>query len=312
MEKCEQISECAPCKEAHITIEEKIKESRRTSYFSIISSAILATIKWITGIVGNSYAVIADAIESTADIFSSVIVLFANKYAVKPPDENHPYGHGKVEAVATFIVVGFLVASAILIAVQSVQNILEPTEEPKLFTLIIVGAVIIWKEISYQIVVRKAKRIGSTSLVADAWHHRSDAITSVAAFIGISLSIFFGYHEADSWAALFASGFILYNSYLIAKPALGEIMDKDIYKELREEVKEEALKTEGVGGVEKCIIRKSGMFYLVDIHIEVNPYETVKQSHETAHLVKLNLIKHFPEILNVLTHIEPYYNNEKK
>lgn len=308
MAKREQIEDCEKCREGSNVIDEKIKESKRTSMFSIISSTILATIKWITGIVGNSYAVIADAIESTADIFSSIIVLFANKYAVKPPDENHPYGHGKVEAVATFVVVGFLIASAIMIAIQSIQNILHPSEEPKAFTLIIVGAVIIWKEISYQIVIKKAKKIGSTSLVADAWHHRSDAITSVAAFIGISLSLFLGYHEADAWAALFASGFILYNSYLIAKPALNEIMDKDIYKDERAQFKEEALQCEGVKGIEKCIIRKSGMFFIVDIHVEVDPYESVEDGHKTAHSVKWSLIKKFPEVLEVNTHIEPYYD----
>ena len=308
MEKREQIEHCDDCKATSSVIAEKIRESRRTSMFSIISSTILATIKWITGIVGNSYAVIADAIESTADIFSSIIVLFANKYAVKPPDENHPYGHGKVEALATFIVVGFLVASAIIIAIQSIDNIMHPTEQPKAFTLIIVGAVIIWKEISYQIVIRKAKKIGSTSLIADAWHHRSDAITSVAAFIGISLSIFMGYHSADSWAALFASGFILYNSYLIVKPALYEIMDKDVYKELRKKLKTEALTCDGVKGIEKCIIRKSGMFYIVDIHIEVDRNESVEKGHYTAHCVKLNLIKKYPEVLDVNTHVEPYYD----
>ena len=308
MEKREQIEPCDDCRKTSSVIAEKIKESQRTSMFSIISSTILATIKWITGIVGNSYAVIADAIESTADIFSSIIVLFANKYAVKPPDENHPYGHGKVEAVATFVVVGFLLASAVMIAIQSIGNIMHPTEKPKAFTLIIVGAVIIWKEISYQIVIRKARKIGSTSLVADAWHHRSDAITSIAAFIGISLSLFLGYHAADSWAALLASGFIVYNSYLIVKPALNEIMDKDIYKDQRIEFKSEALKCDGVRGIEKCIIRKSGMFYIVDIHVEVDRNESVEKGHHTAHCVKLRLIEKFPEVLDVNTHIEPYYD----
>ena len=158
---------------------------------------------------------IADAIESTTDIFASLLVLFGLKYAKRPADENHPYGHGKIEPLITFLVVIFLVISALIIAHESIQNIQTPHNSPKSWTLIVLGIIILWKEISFRIVIKKSKEINSSSLKAYAWHHRSDAITSVMAFIGISIALIFGegYEIADDWAALLASGFIFYNSF---------------------------------------------------------------------------------------------------
>lgn len=285
---------------------QKIKESKRASIFSIASNSLLAIIKWLAGIFGNSYALIADAIESTADVLSSIIVLFANKYSYKPADTEHPYGHGRMEVIATFVVVVFLIASAVIIAIQSIENIITPPQAPKAFTLVILTIIIIWKEGSYQYVVRKAERIGSSSLKADAWHHRSDAITSVAAFIGISIALYFGYRSADAWAALFASFFILYNSYLILKPAIGEIMDKDTYQQFENKIREKSKLIEGVKDIEKCYIRKSGMFYFVDLHVVVDANMTVLEGHNIGHKVKVKLIEYFPDISNVMTHVEPY------
>lgn len=233
----------------------------RTTYFSLIGNFCLALIKWLAGFFGNSYALIADAIESTTDIVASLFVLFGLKYANKPADENHPYGHGRIEPLITFLVVGFLIASAILIAHDSIKNIQTPHNLPESWTLFVLGGIIIWKEISFQIVFRKGKETNSSSLKADAWHHRSDAITSLSAFIGISIAIYFGegYESADDWAALFASGFILYNSYLIFRPALGEIMDEHLYEDLIASIRVESLRIEGILGTEKCFIRKVGI-----------------------------------------------------
>ena len=154
-----------------------------TTYFSIAGNTALAIIKWFAGYFGNSYALIADAIESTSDIFSSLLVLVGLKYANKPADKNHPYGHGRAEPLITFLVVAFLVASAVIIAFESIKNISKPHDLPKSYTLIVLGAIIIWKEVSFQFVVKKSKQTNSSSLKADAWHHRSYAITSIAAFI---------------------------------------------------------------------------------------------------------------------------------
>ena len=279
----------------------------RITYFSIIGNTILALIKGLAGFFGNSYALIADAIESTTDIFASLLVLLGFKYAKRPADENHPYGHGKIEPLITFGVVAFLVVSATIIASESIQNIQTPHKIPKPWTLLVLGGIIIWKEISYRIVIRKSKQTHSSSLKADAWHHRSDAITSVMAFIGISIAILFGkgYETADDWAALLASAFILYNSYLIVRPALGEVMDEQVYDDLILEIRKKSIEVKGVLDTEKCFIRKSGMKFHVDLHVIVNGDISVKSGHDIAHTLKDYLREEIPNLGHVLIHIEP-------
>jgi len=284
------------------------KQAIKTVVFSVLSNLLLAIVKFFAGIFGNSYALIADGIESTADVFSSLLVLFGMRYANRPPDENHPYGHGKAEPLMTFIVVGFLIVSAVVIAYQSVVNMQAPKEMPKAWTLYILGAIIIWKEISYRKVIRSAKKLDSTALKADAWHHRSDAITSIAAFVGISVALLLGegYEAADDVAALFAAGFILYNSYRIFRPALGEVMDEHRYDELENEIRKISLTVPGVIGTEKCLVRKNGMYYLVDLHALVNAEISVKEGHRIAHDLQDALIEAIPSIDMVLVHIEPF------
>jgi cation diffusion facilitator family transporter len=279
----------------------------KATYFSLIGNASLAVIKGLAGFFGNSYALIADAIESTTDIFSSFLVLFGIKYSSRPADENHPYGHGRAEPLITFIVVGFLITSATIIAYESILNIGTPHELPKSWTLIVLGLIIVWKEISFQLVMKKSIETNSSSLKADAWHHRSDAITSVAAFIGISIALFLGkgYESADDWAALFASGFILYNSYLIFRPALGEIMDEHLYDDLVEEIRIVSHKVKGVIDTEKCFIRKAGMKYHVDLHAIVDATISVKEGHDISHRLKDTLREEIPQLGHVLIHIEP-------
>jgi cation diffusion facilitator family transporter len=279
----------------------------KATYFSIISNASLALIKGLAGIFGNSYALIADAIESTTDIFASILVLFGIKYSNRPADDNHPYGHGRAEPLITFLVVGFLIASAAIIAHESIVNIEKPHNLPKSWTLYILGAIILWKEFSFRLVMKRSIETNSSSLKADAWHHRSDAITSVAAFIGISIALFMGkgYESADDWAALLASGFILYNSYLIFRPALGEIMDEHLYDDLVADIRKVALQVEGIVGTEKCFIRKAGMKYHVDLHAIVDATISVKEGHVLAHNLKDKLRQELPELGHVLIHIEP-------
>lgn len=283
------------------------KTALKTVYFSIAGNTLLALLKWLAGFFGNSYALIADAIESTSDIFSSLLVLFGLKYANRPADKNHPYGHGRAEPLVTFIVVAFLVVSAVIIAHDSIVNISTPHELPKPYTLFILGAIITWKELSYRWVIKRSKQTKSSSLKADAWHHRSDAITSVAAFIGISIALIFGkgYESADDWAALFAAGFILYNSYLIFRPALGEIMDEHRYDEMVTTIRNVSAGVEGIEGTEKCFVRKTGMIYHIDLHASVNGMLTVKEGHDLAHKLKDTLKKDIPELGEVLIHIEP-------
>lgn len=279
----------------------------KATYFSIVGNTCLAIIKGLAGIFGNSYALIADAIESTTDIFSSFLVLFGIKYSNRPADANHPYGHGRVEPLITFLVVGFLITSATIIAYESIANIGTPHDLPKPWTLIVLGAIIIWKEYSYRLVMKRGIQTNSSSLKADAWHHRSDAITSIAAFIGISIALFLGkgFESADDWAALFASGFILYNSYLIFRPALGEIMDEHLYEDLEAQIRKVAVTVDGVIDTEKCFIRKSGMKFHIDLHTVVDGTISVKEGHDIAHLLKDTLRENIVELGHVLIHIEP-------
>lgn len=279
----------------------------KTTYFSIVGNVSLSIIKGFTGFFGNSYALVADAIESMSDVFASVLVLFGLKYASKPADKNHPYGHGRAEPLITFLVVGFLFVSATIIAIASIKNIVTPHELPKHWTLFVLIPLIVWKEISFQVVMKRAIKTASSSLKADAWHHRSDAITSVAALFGISIALYFGkgYESADDWAALFASGFILFNCYKIFRPALGEIMDEHLNENLVDEIRKVALSVSGIINTEKCFVRKSGMKYHVELHALVLATISVRDGHKLAHQLQATLKKELPHLGHVIIHIEP-------
>lgn len=282
-------------------------EAIKTSVFSIIGNIFFAGIKFVAGILGNSYALIADAMESTADVFASILVWIGLKYSTKPADENHPYGHGRFETLSTFAVIGFLVVSATVIAYESIQNIKTPHEGPKTFTLYVLAGIILFKELSFQYVIRKSKKTNSSSLKADAWHHRSDAITSVMAFIGISIAIFLGegFEAADDVAALLASGFIIYNAYKIFKPVISEISDEQIYDELTREIEKISNIAPNIIAVEKCHVRKMGMVYYVDMHLVVNGKLSVMEGHKIAHDFKDKIMEDLPEIADILIHVEP-------
>ncbi len=273
----------------------------------IFANLFLAVVKGVVGFFGNSFALIADAIESTADVFTSIIVWIGLKSAAKPPDEDHPYGHGRAEPLAGIVVALSLFGAAVFIAYESIRLIQTPHKLPAAFTLIVLIAVIVLKECMFRYVEKIANDIGSTAVKGDAWHHRSDAITSFTAAIGITIALIGGegYESADDWAALIAAGFIVYNAWYIFEPALNEVMDKAPPQYLVEEVKVLARQVVGVQDVEKCFIRKSGFEFFVDIHVVVDGNITVREGHKIGHDVKDHIMKHKPLIYNVLTHIEP-------
>lgn len=283
------------------------KKAIRTTLLSLVVNTILAVVKGIAGVLGNSYALIADAIESTTDVFSSILVLIGMRYATKPADEKHPYGHGRAEPLITFVIVGFLLISATAIAYHSIVHILTPHKVPEPYTLLVLAGIVLVKEIFYRIVQKQGKATKSSALKADAWHHRSDAITSLMAFIGIALALYMGegYETADDWAALFASGFIVVNAYLIFRPALGEIMDEQRHAELIKQIRTLALQVEGVKGTEKCFVRKTGFTFHVDLHLLVTGSISVAEGHKVAHQLKDWLQTKLPEISDVLIHVEP-------
>jgi cation diffusion facilitator family transporter len=283
------------------------KRALNTILLSVVSNLALAVIKGVAGVLGNSYALIADAIESSVDVFSSMLTLLGMHYSVKPADKIHPYGHGKVEPLITLLSVFYLVFSAEVIAHGSVMNILNPGPAPKAWTLWVLGAIIIWKEGSFQWVLKQSTITHSTVLKAEAWHHRSDAITSLLAFVGITLALILGpgYEMMDDFAALLASGVIVYNSFLLLRPAVGEIMDEHQYDDLIAEIRAAATQVEGIVDTEKCFVRKAGMKYQVDLHAIVSGDITVREGHDIAHDLQDHLHERMPHIGHVLTHVEP-------
>ncbi|MBV7440338.1 cation diffusion facilitator family transporter [Weeksellaceae bacterium TAE3-ERU29] len=287
--------------------EANLKKAKKALLIGILGNLFLAIIKGISGILGNSFALIADSIESLTDVFSSFLLLLGFNYANKPPDKDHPYGHGRAEPLMTFVIVLFLGISASVIAYESIIKIMTPHELPKPFTLYILAGIIIIKELFYRFVSKTGKETKSTSINADAWHHRADAITSLAAFIGISIALLLGkgYEAADDWAALIACGIILYNAYLIFRPALREIMDENLYTDFIKDIRKITENTPGIIASEKCFVRKQGTQYIIDIHLIVNGNITVKEGHDIAHSVKDNLMTAFPNVIEVMTHIEP-------
>ncbi len=280
----------------------------RTTQLGIIVSIVLVFVKAAAGHWGHSYALIADATETGADILSSALLWIGLKYSLKPADKGHPYGHGKAEPLAAILISLFLVAAAVWIGWNALGFINTPHELPQKFTLWILLVVIAIKEVLFRIVLRVGKNIDSQAVIADAYHHRSDAITSVAAFIGIIIAIAGGkgYEGADDWAALLAGCFIIYNAIRILRPALNEIMDSAPSPGIVEKITRDAACVPGVLDVEKCHVRKMGFDYFVDLHILVNAQLTVAEGHKIAHDVKNKLIKDNIRIKDTLIHVEPY------
>lgn len=274
---------------------------------AIAINLVLALIKISTGVIGNSYALVADGIESTTDIFSSLIVFGGLRISTRPPDENHPYGHGKAESLAAMVVAVFLIAAAILIAVQSIKEIRAPQSSPAWYTLVVLGIIIVIKELLYRRMRKVGDSLDSSSLRSDAWHHRSDAITSLAAFMGISIALIGGegYESADDWAALLACSIIFVNGVRLLRPALNEVMDAAPSDAIEERVVETASSVEGVVAIEKCRIRKSGLGYLMDIHVEVKSDLTIREGHDIGHAVKDRLLASELPVSDVIVHIEP-------
>lgn len=275
--------------------------------FGLIANLVLAVVKIVAGLVGNTYALIADGIESTLDIFSSIIVYSGMKIGAQPPDSDHPFGHGKAESLAAMVVALGLIFASIVIAFASFKEIYQPTVTPAPFTLIVLIGVVIVKEIFFRLLHQAGKKHHSLVVQTDAWHHRSDALTSLAAFVGIALSLT-GHKifvSADDWAAIAASGLIAFNGINLLKQAIAEIMDGAVDPVIIDRIRQCAMNVSGVLGIEKCKVRKSGPTFFVEIHIEVDPQMTVKVSHDLGHQVKDVLLRASLAIADVVVHIEP-------
>jgi cation diffusion facilitator family transporter len=279
----------------------------KTTILGIVVNFLLFIIKAFAGIAGNSYALIADSIESAGDTLTSVILYFGLKASSQPPDEDHPYGHGKAEPLAGMVIGLALSVASVFIAIQSIENIRTPHPLPKVFTLYILGGVVVLKWFLFRHIDRKGTAIASAAVKGDAIHHLTDVIVSIAVFIGISIALIGGpgYEMADDWAALVASLIILYNGYQIFMPSFSEAMDKAQPAEVVDDIKSIALQVDRVKGIEKCFVRKMGFEYFVDIHIIVDGKLSVTEGHDIAHRVKDAIKQERPNVYDVLTHVEP-------
>jgi cation diffusion facilitator family transporter len=283
------------------------QKAMRGAVVGIVANLLLASAKGIAGFVGNSYALIADAIESLSDILSSVIVLIGCRMAGKPADANHPYGHGKFEPLAAVAVALILFTAAAGIAINSIREILTPHHAPAPFTLIVLVVVIVVKELLFRFVITVGIETGSSAVAGDAWHHRADALTSAAAFIGISIALIGGpgYEAADDYAALVAACIIALNAGFLLKPAVFELIDTAPNPQIAAQVRDIAHGVKGVLGTHKCNIRKVGFDHFVDLDVLCDPDMSIRQGHEVAHDVGEAIQAQLPYITKVLVHVEP-------
>jgi len=265
----------------------------------------------IAGIVGHSQALIADGIESTADVCSSLVVWSGLRISSRSADEDYPFGYGKAEPLSALAVGLLLMLAALMIAAESVRQILTPHLTPRPFTLVVLVVVVLIKEVLFRRVLRVGADVGSTALKADAWHHRSDAITSAAAFVGISIALIGGpgWESADDWAALLASGIIVYNAIGVLRPATQDLMDRAPGEEMVSRVAAAASAVPGVSAIEKLKVRKAGMGYYVDLHVQADPAMPLHAAHVLSGMVKSAIRQAVPEVTGALIHMEPYEDN---
>jgi cation diffusion facilitator family transporter len=284
-----------------------LQSGARVALLGMAANVVLATAKIFAGAIGHSYVLIADGIESALDIGGSAIIWGGLKFAARPADETHPYGHGKAEPVAAIIVSLGVLAAALVIAARSVHEIFQPHHAPEPFTLVVLVVVVAIKELLFRMVNRLGRNANSTAIQTDAWHHRTDAFTSIAAFIGISIALLGGprWQSADAWAALFACVLIGANGWRLFYPALREVLDTAPRGEIVEQVRTTAAQVPGVREIDKCFVRKMGLEFYVDLHIGVDENMTVRDGHEVAHDVKDAIRRAHPGIADVLVHIEP-------
>lgn len=284
-----------------------LRSGARLALLGMVANFVLATAKIAAGLLGNSYVLIADGIESGLDIAGSAIIWGGLKFAARPPDETHPYGHGKAEPVAAIVVSLGVIAAAFGLAMRSAYEVFQPHHTPKAFTLLVLIVVVVVKELLYRLVIRLGQDVESTAVQTDAWHHRTDALTSIAAFIGISIALLGGpaWQSADAWAALFACALIGANGYRLLNPALQEIMDTAPRGQIVPAIRTAAAAVPGVLHVDKCLVRKMGLEFYVDLHVGVDETISVRSGHTLAHEVKDAIRRTDARIADVLVHVEP-------
>lgn len=278
----------------------------RVALWGLGINIALAGAKLVGGLLGHSYALVADAVESMADIVGSFVIWAGLKYAQRPADDDHPYGHGRAESLASLAVAGLVFAAGIGIAAKALDEIVTPHHAPEPWTLIVLGVVVVIKFSLAMWAKRTARRAGSTAGAVDAGHHNTDALTSAAAAIGISVAVFGGkgFEPADDVAAFVASLIILWNAWKLARNPLDELLDRRP-DELIANALAVAGEVDGVVNVQKATARKLGAEYLMEMHVRVDPLMSVYDGHALSHRVKDHVRAKLPSVRDVLIHIEP-------
>ena len=282
--------------------------SQRLAQLGLVVNALLAVIKLVAGVLGNAYALVADAIESGTDMIGSLVVWSGLRIASRDPDERYPFGYGRAEALAGAVVAALMLGASAGISIEAIREIRTPHHAPAPWTLGVLAMVIVVKEVLAKKVLQAGEGSGSVAVAADGWHHRADAITSGAAFIGITLAIVGGpgWEPADDWAALVAAGIIAINGGLLLRTALGDLMDRAPDASVIGVVSEAALGTSDVLAIEKLKIRKTGTAYYVDIHVQADPAMSLHDAHILSGRVKTAIRQRMPAATGVLIHMEPF------
>jgi cation diffusion facilitator family transporter len=289
-------------------VRERLERGARAAQMGLLVNAVLAIVKFLAGVVGNSYALVADAVESATDIFSSLIVWGGLRISARSADEQFPFGYGKAESLATAVVALMLLGAATGVTIEAVREILTPHQVPAPFTLAVLLGVVAVKELLFRRVFRLGEEVESTAVRGDAWHHRSDAITSAAAAVGITVALIGGseWAEADDWAALLAAGVIYFNAWRILRPAIGDLMDRSAEPSVIQRISATAARVPGVRAVEKLKVRRAGIGLYVDIHVQADPGMSLHDAHILSGMVKTAIRKEIPAVLGVLVHMEPF------
>ena len=296
----------------HWRVADRFQRGVRAVLVGIVVNTVLGCAKFAAGIFGHSHALIADATESFADIFNSLIIWRGIAVAAEPPDEDHPYGHSKAEPLAAAFGAFMLLVAAVWIIAKAIMNIHDwangyHRDQPQRFTLVALAIVVLVKEGMFRFISGVGADTDNAAVTTDAWHHRADAITSIGAAIGISIALIGGpkYVWADDAAAIFAALIVGWSGWLMLRPALSELMDKAPEPKIVDQIRQLASGVEGVANVEKCFVRKAGHLFFVEMHVEVDPQMTVLRSHDIAHNVKDKIRGTMPSVSDVLVHIEP-------
>jgi cation diffusion facilitator family transporter len=299
---------------AKMTPERSLRTGQGSAAKSVLVNGALGAAKLAAGLLGHSYALVADACESFADVVGSCVTLYGLRIAAEPADSEHPAGHGRAETLASAVTALALLAVAVLIFWHAALSLHEPRPAPNPLALLVLVPVIAVKEYMFHYMRARGKKIGSLAVIADAWHQRSDVFTSLAALIGIGVAWIGGpnWVHADSWAAMIASVWLAGTGLWLLGPTLHELMEGTVDPTLLRFISKSSRECPGIRGVDKVWVRKLGMRLIVDLHIEVDPDISVQEGHRLAHEVKAKLQHELPQVRDVMVHVEPYNPEREK